>query len=80
MTTPTQQPPMPTTPVPSPETGPATATPAAVVPRPAAGVIHHSDQPRPYWGDRLFLLLCLGCALLIILMNAYDFLKGLLGY
>jgi hypothetical protein len=72
MTTQTQQPSMSTTPVPRPEAVPAT-------PAPAAEVWRGGDEPRPYWGDRLFLLFGLGCALLIILMNAYDFLKGWLG-
>ena len=73
MTTQPQQPSLSPVPVPRPEAMPA--TPAAV-----AQIRPRGDEPRPYWGDRLFLLFGLGCALLINLMNVYDFLKGWLNH
>ena len=76
MMTPTHEPPTLTLPQRSPDT----ATHDSAVSQPATQVPAASDEPRPYWGDRIFVLLCLGCALVIILMNGYDFLKGLLGY
>jgi hypothetical protein len=62
------------------ETAPApTASEPEVPPRPTR-VSQPSEEVRPYWGDRVFLLFWLGCALLIFAMIAFDFLKGLLGY
>jgi hypothetical protein len=47
--------------------------------QPVPGITQGVNEVRPYWGDRLFFLFCLGCVVLIILMNGYDLLKGLLG-
>jgi hypothetical protein len=38
------------------------------------------EEIRSYWGDLVFVRLCIACVFLIVVMNTYDFLKGLLGF
>jgi hypothetical protein len=51
-----------------------------MAPAPETRATASGNGVRPSWGDRLFLLFCLVCALLLILINTYDLLKGLLGF